>query len=75
MSGLWLAYDNCRLDMASGQNRTKTIVMAIDPGEIFGRFLHNYRSDSFAAWHIAKEGPSDHEAMETSATAAVCIAL
>ena len=47
--------------------------MAIDPGEFFGRFLQNYRSDSFAAWYIAKGGLSDHEAMETLATAAVCI--
>ena len=33
-------------------------------GEFFGRFLQNYRSYSFAAWY------SDHEAMETLATAA-----
>ena len=44
--------------------------MAIDPGEFFGRFLQNYWSYSFAAWYIAKGGLSDHEAMETLATAA-----
>ena len=46
--------------------------MAIDPGEIFWRFLQNYRSHSFATWHIAKGGLSNHEAMKTLATAADC---
>ena len=48
----------------------KTIAMAIDPGETFAHFLQNYQSYSSTARCIANRGPSDHEAMETLATAA-----
>ena len=51
MSSLWLAYDNCRLAMASGQaasnlTKVKDKFIAIDQGETLSLLLQNYESYS-----------------------------
>ena len=70
ISGLWLAYDNCHLAMASGQAASNVSGNGDRPEWTFARFLQNYQNYSSTTWCIANGGLSDHEAMETLAMAA-----
>ena len=76
---MWLASHHRRSDTASGQapsNQTKDIDkfihdghrMAIDPTVKSDGFLPNYGSDSYGAWCGGCQGPSVHDARESSAT-------
>ena len=76
---MWLASDHRRLDTSSGQapstERKISISlfmtvdrMAIDLTVKSDGFLPNHGSDSYGTWCGGSQGPSVHEARESSAT-------